>query len=1025
MEKHKQPTNPQSDSSFNTESKPVKLVKPTEGEPAENDHCPLKPKMLKFKKEKDGKLSFARSKSYTKLHSKESYCKSPLKFVGNDPESESQTLQSYLDDDCEPVVGKAVKKDDCSEKVDCSGDDSNRQKDRGFLASLQEADIECVAVVCKRTSSITAQSKSQIASEDSALEASQQQESGEIDDQKLEVKQKPSEEGTTSAVNSDLHDNACDPDSVISDASSFPDPNYKLQSEHELAMISPGKSCCVRQSECVTITYSCNQLSSNKTGESLSKDDCVMNQNENLFVLDTPSTPQKTSDSSCTISREKELTQVDDSNFTDEPLDGMPGSSTVNNSTDPSQIKSLQHFNENTSHSIDEGSREASKADKASDFIDEDSSDDFQVSSIKQSQSSQSFAPKQDKSKKRKSRKKVNNRTASRGVRRNHKNNKEPPSWSCSACTFINDGQLLECSMCLTPHATTEDSAQITKNIDSGNLVKKSHDVELVESTGFPDSTSIDSVGTNTGLQNRMSLGEPSGSSQGTDRNGSERTEELPESSAERDLSSLSKERPADKDNCTFLGDEGAVDDSGLPSWSCSACTFFNMSQMIECSLCLTPRRRSKRQSTSKYAHEVQGRGSGTENKNNASRKRRRKSDVVKKDEILEMDTSSNCLLTSVDENNHDDRIMHCDPDAMLADKVTESVVSSHANPDALLTPNSDQGLTPEPMESSHTDPESAQKNTNIEDLTIENSHVIKSRPRKRLRLDNCKDINTSKDETDISNFSDDSDTLCNSSPSTCASSLSASALLMTVEPSDGKGIAESEDCVGSNDVNKMGKCYSKPHIEPENHERNDRNENCDLLNLSDHSLDMTDISEACSAKPSCEIAVAEAEPISCVREQTDHKEVENLDKLKAVAEEVFMCEWEDGDDYWWEEDSNSGQSSCPSSSDTASSSQSSTKINTGFTKCSDLYSVAELKNKLQSTPEQTMVNTTTAVDNTQRFELVPDHKMPAPPAHQESGTPVEEEEIDEPESLPEPMKLKFCLSLYTERVYLYDEVNI
>ena len=38
----------------------------------EEKHCPLKPKMLKFKKVKDGKLSFTGSKSYTKLHQKES-----------------------------------------------------------------------------------------------------------------------------------------------------------------------------------------------------------------------------------------------------------------------------------------------------------------------------------------------------------------------------------------------------------------------------------------------------------------------------------------------------------------------------------------------------------------------------------------------------------------------------------------------------------------------------------------------------------------------------------------------------------------------------------------------------------------------------------------------------------------------------------------------------------------------------------------------------------------------------------------
>lgn len=156
----------------------------------------------------------------------------------------------------------------------------------------------------------------------------------------------------------------------------------------------------------------------------------------------------------------------------------------------------------------------------------------------------------------------------------------------------------------------------------------------------------------------------------------------------------------------------------------------------------------------------------------------------------------------------------------------------------------------------------------------------------------------------------------------------------------------------------------------------------------------------------------------------------ENLEELKAAAEELFMSEWED-DDSWWESDSCSGQSSLPSSSEAASRSPAATSP--GFTKCSDLYSVTELKKKLQTTPEQRTTCTAAVVDNVHHIELTDnlDSKMLSSPVTPVSFTPEtaaaleEEEEDDEPGNVPEAMKLKFCLSLYTERVYLYDEVTI
>ena len=121
-----------------------------------DENCLMKPKMLKFKKEKDGKLTIARSKIHTKTRKKETECKvSPLEIVGNDPDSESQTLQSYLDDECERGrITKAEMQHGDMEKIGRNTDDC-KPRDRGFFASLQDADVECVAVVCKKTSSRT------------------------------------------------------------------------------------------------------------------------------------------------------------------------------------------------------------------------------------------------------------------------------------------------------------------------------------------------------------------------------------------------------------------------------------------------------------------------------------------------------------------------------------------------------------------------------------------------------------------------------------------------------------------------------------------------------------------------------------------------------------------------------------------------------------------------------------------------------------------------------------------------------
>ena len=362
----------------------------------------------------------------------------------------------------------------------------------------------------------------------------------------------------------------------------------------------------------------------------------------------------------------------------------------------------------------------------------------------------------------------------------------------------------------------------------------------------------------------------------------------------------------------------------------------------------------------------------------------------------------------------------HCTGEAAVdsGDKVLTlgSMESSNCDPDAPLESN-DEGLTPEPMETLNGNPDDGYNCVSKENLTIlkDSCNSVKPRPRKRLKLEEHENVNTPDDKADFFGIS----SVSGSSPLACAIQKYSKETIL----SDGKQTANSADCVASKDVGKVEKAQHIPHLL----DKNNCDNQCDLLKPSDHSIKN---SKTASTNPSFETAeVEEANSRLHVREETHCQLEENLEELKAAAEEIFISEWEDDEDSWWEEGSSSGQSSYPSSCDTTSSSQSlTTNSNTGFAKCSDLYSLSELKNRLQSGAEQSKARTSDTADagNAPSPELSPDHKMMAVPLPEEKCAPaVEEEEIYEPEEIPEPLELKFCLSFYTERVYLYIEVKL
>ncbi|KAL9962457.1 hypothetical protein ACROYT_G031561 [Oculina patagonica] len=590
--------NPHNEDNLDCKSKPTGHLE----QALEEEQCPLKPRMLKFKKVKDGKLSFTRSKKYTKLHHKESKCVhvSPLKFVGNDPESESQTMRGYLDEECEAEVVKPDERDDVSEEAVCSGENS-RQKDRSFLESLQEADIECVAVVCK-----TASSKTQnicTTSDDNACEEIKQETSDEFDDWQHEERQDLKEEAVPNANEVDIFNSPeRPPDSVTPTV--LADSSCKLESGQEMTFSDKSSS---GQSQC--LDESCNQMETDSVYEirncpqtctqeekCLSEegctDDSVLNQSD--FVSkgngDRGSISALNKDGHKSVSHEVKSSHIGIKENTDEGKEGHRSNNLGNESAENCNMQSLKEnaesstaskfsnsakcflhndtcketvpnkitageasicMDKNSSNdlqvtsiwitqvvspvstvveeSVGSSSGESSltsakstlqndtckenvpntiAAGEASVCMDDDSSDDFQVSSIRNSQMAPPVCNEQkpSKGKKRKATKKSKTKTSTQEVRNRKNGQKTPVEWSCSACTFINDGQLLECSICFTPRVANEDSSSIanSKDLSFGiSNLQSREDIEMVEVVDIAevrvDSTNINSANENGG----------------------------------------------------------------------------------------------------------------------------------------------------------------------------------------------------------------------------------------------------------------------------------------------------------------------------------------------------------------------------------------------------------------------------------------------------------------------------------------------------------------------------------------------
>ncbi|XP_068735880.1 uncharacterized protein [Montipora capricornis] len=996
------------------------------------DSCPLKPKAVKFKKEKDGKLTFARSKCYTKLRAKESQCKgSPSETaMENDPDSESQTMRSYYD--CELTGVSNAAEEDVSNVTNGNGTDGKHHKpfDRGFLASLRVADVECVSVVCKRTSRISTQSNAMILEDEDTLGTTSQQEK---DDQFADGNHK-ADEKVNDGKGNDFNGHNCVSDFVT-----------KEQFEPQELQIPPEHSCTVL-GDCPSDSHD-TKVEINSVGNAIDKMDVeeshpsgketkrdamgmnsfVHEDGESLSVgmnITRTLYPRNTTCSCLSFG----CSDATLSNFTNEDPDFRCNchKETVGEDfqsfeeLDPSSLVSPRLKKCANKSDADERGDSTCRYER----IDEVSSDDFETRCVRQYQTAAKVKQKPVKRKRRKAKKRVNNTSASFNAVC-QKSNKDPPSWSCNSCTFINDGQLLECSICFTPRIlVTEDdkSTSDSNKKDRIDLRARTREFERAETLRLPTAKMDSNLSAQKEIQRTLTRNEV----------------KLDEDTSNVDIG-------------------GTLDDFHLPPWQCSVCTFFNIAEMIECSICLTPRRRSQRCRESNHSH------ADNTNIDKSSRKRRRKRDTLVKDENKQVDFISQSSWKRVDEASGDEmeiidqqgRIA----EGLMSEQTTSSCFETNVKragklqdepvPCAGELEGSDIGLqrginekhlTPQQERSSKCDvhqisddegvilqPSGRQHDhsdvgvtNNIENnvtVPLGTSNAITSQPRKRLKLDDCMVSSVPVDNSLVSEILDsDSDIQFKNSSSALASSVGPSAVnwYSTSDlSSDGSGgtgkpkeFVFNTACEWVSSRNNVS-CKSQSP-QKETHSEEVTCKSIDPFNQHSNAECSRTVLENPLSKSH---VVNDPLPGLPGNKESYCKEMEHLEELKAAAEEVFMSEWEDDNDHWWEEDSSSKQSSYPSSSDAASSSHSVPEINKGFVKCSQLYSINELKDRLLSSPEQSKRDASTA----DRPEVVADHKTAAPEYQ-------EDEDIVEPDEIPEPMKLKFCLSLYTERVFLYNE---
>ena len=998
-------------------------------------NCPLKPKIIKFKKEKDGKLTFATNRGYTKLQKRENQFKSSAPTITeNDPDSESQTFRSYLDNDCEAFKAENTDGMDVESVQNASdGDEQEARPSRGFMASLQDADVECVPVVCKRASNIETQRNGFTFEDESSPENSE-----------LERGHRALSQNRVEGEVVERNGKADD----FSGETSIFDVGPAKQRAPQQMQTPPNPTCTVHgdyaaDSSITVLLYGALEnsdfeglqaKSNEKEGPFIAMDTLVPEGERDVGNSKQCSRPKRCSschvgdyrdvemttskekgpDSMCSFLKEKEAKDV-------QPLENMDKSASFS-----AQSATCGHSSGNFAPCSTRDVHVRGDTFCRHEASDELSSDDFVDSSSGKYPTEVKVKQNPVKTKKRRSKRRLKNttKTCKKGASLQCK---EPPRWSCIACTFINDGQLMECSICFTPR---------------GNVTEKKNN------TGY-----MRRMDTNV-LNARKEIKQlPLRDSRQFESSSSEITQDTPEKVSSN---GLSEGVTADKQSHKLYKASTEVE-SVLPPWHCSFCTFINMAEMIECSICLTPRRRSQRLSGKKSLP------SDHENMSMSERKRRWDRDILTKDRNDESDfvvqsslkrvhevschesekseqVEGPCegfvsqkavppclefngeLLAGKESTPCEERPLRCSSQVMLErnDEVLESetveidVTQQNKNTsnynERLIS--DDNVLTPKQIEELYDHPKSDLKRTIQDDFSFSNDTFgTKSSSRKRLKLHDYNEISTLEGSSNSSDFSDESEIQYRDDPCTVASSVALPAVLTS-------------DFSSGCELQMYGRTRISCKFEKIEHGKG--SEQCDPLDYSDKLDNTTKGRRAGSGIPLENTVVGD--PVQCLSgiNESKSKGKENVEELNAVveelnAEEIFMSDSENDDEHWWEEINSSEQSSYPSSGDAASSGHSIPNPNKGFAKCSDLYSINELKRKLYSSGEETKAASLSA-----DFPgLGPDHQTGQTQHQENCADDKDDEDTNEPDEIPVPMKLKFCLSFYTERVYLYNEVNV
>ncbi|XP_074607490.1 uncharacterized protein LOC141860323 isoform X2 [Acropora palmata] len=936
-------------------------------------NCPLKPKTIKFKKEKDGKLTFATNRGYSKLQKRENQFKSSAPTITeNDPDSESQTFRSYLNDDCEAFKAENTDGMDAESVQNASdGDEQEARPSRDGKADdfSGNTSIFDVGAAKRRTP------------------------------QQMQIPPNPS-----CAVHGDYA-----ADSSITRMESHSLCGALEKSDFE--GLQPKSNETERHFIAMeTLVPEGKQDIGNSEKGSRSKR-CSSCHVGDYCDVEMNISKEKGPDFRCSFLKENEAKDV-------QPLENMDKSASFS-----AQSATCVHSSGNFAPCSTSDVRIRGDTLCRHESSDELSSHDFVDSSLGKYQTEVKMKQNPIKTKKRRSKRRLNNTsgTCKKGASLKCK---EPPRWSCIACTFINDGLLMECSICFTPR---------------GNATENKNN------TGYMSRLDVADV-LNAGKEIKQL---PFGDSRQFESNSSERTQDTPEKVSGNGLS----EGGTPDQQSHKLYKASTEIESVLPPWHCSFCTFINMAEMIECSICLTPRRRSQRLSDKKSLP------SDHKKMDMSRRKRRWDRDILTKDRNDESDFVVQSSLKRVHDVNCDERDKSEQVEGLCEGFVSQQVVPPclEFNRDLLAGKEStlweerplrrssqvmlerndtfleserveidvtqqnkntsnynerligDDNVQSKQMEELYDHPKSDLKRTIHDDFSFSiDTFGTTSSSRKRLKLHDYNEISTLEGSCNISDFSDDSEIPCRDDPCTVASSVTLPAVLTSDFSSDGK-------------LQMYGR--TRISCKSEKIQYGKGSEQCDPLDYSD-KLANTTKGRITGLGKRLENTVV-GDPAQCLSgiNESKSKGKENVEELYAVveelnAEEILMSDWENDDEHWWEEINSSEQSSYPSSGDAASSGHSIPDPNKGFAKCSDLYSINELKPKLYSSGEETKAASLSA-----DFPgLGPDHQTGQTQHQENCAEDKDDEDTNEPDEIPVPMKLKFCLSFYTERVYLYNE---